>query len=212
MVTINDYMVIKMKKTIIATSLAVALLSGCISTGKAPTHAELQEQGRELSVASKKGEYSPTLIQEIEIARVSVNSVFLVAHPAYDRYVDTVISQPVVSQYMGALAKLEEEEEKQQLWDSLKDKDKAAITAFLESSQTEEAMKALVEVVPMIADASLMFMALDTTTLLQQVDWKDLMSEKDRLTHTTDQLDYMAVTAVKAYEVHNQASAFASAK
>ena len=203
-----------MKKTILAVTLAASLLSGCsaIMGNEARSYDELKAEGQALLLASNEEGYSPSNIKSLEVARLGVNSVFLIAEPVYERYIETLLTTPEVGNFMAATEAAESEEEKKAIYDALSDENKIIIHEYLNSSLTKEAMKGAKEVTGVIKKNSAAFLALDTKSLLSQVSFADLATEKGHITHTKDQLAYLDTTLVSAYQNYKVVSAFSNAQ
>ncbi len=202
-----------MKKTILAATLAASLLSGCSMMGsEGHSYEELKKEGQALLLASNGDGYSPSNIKNLEVARLGVNSVFLVAEPMYERYTETLLSAPKVSNFMAATEAAESEEDKKAIYDALSEEDKIIVNEYLNSSLTKEAMKGAKEVANVIKNNSEVFLALDTKSLLSQVSFANLAAEKGHISHTKDQLAYLDATLVSAYQNYKVVSAFSNAQ
>ena len=203
-----------MKKTILASSLAIALLSGCMMTGTSEhaSYKELQKEGQRLMVSSTVEGYSPTGIHRLEIARIAVNSGFLVAQPIYERYTEQLLNTPELGNFLLATEKAETEEEKKAIYDALDPKQKEVVDKYLTSSVAQEAMKGIGKVVLVLLKNSGSFLVANSPSILAEVDWLDLISEKNRIAHTIDQIAYLDETIVSAYDNYQIVSAFANAE
>lgn len=203
-----------MKKTIIASSLAIFLLSGCISTGfgEKSSYVELQKEGQEMMLSSNAGGYSASGVQDLEKVRLVINSTFLVAQPIYERYTETLINTPAIGNYLAATEAVDSKEDKEAIYTALTPSDKKTVDNYLKSSVTKEAMSGMSDVLSVLLENQSTFLTASSGNALLQVDWSDIMAEKDRISHTADQIAYLNSTVVSAYQNYQVVSAFSSAK
>ena len=203
-----------MKKTILASSLAIALLSGCMMTGTSEhaSYKELQKEGERLMLSSSAEGYSPTGVHDLEMVRLAVNSGFLIALPIYERYTEELLNTPELGNFFAATENVETEEEKKAIYDSLSPEGKKIIDDYLSSSVVQEMMKGIGEVVGVLLKNSASFLAVNSPSVLAEVDWTDLIGEKNRIAHTYDQIAYLDETIVSAYHNHQIISAFVNAE
>lgn len=203
-----------MKKIIIAVSLTISLLSGCssMSGGEKRSYTELKKEGQEILLSSNVEGYSASDIQDLEKVRIAVNSVFLIAEPIYERYTEALINTPALGNFMAATEAVDTDEEKRMVYEMLTPEDKEIVDKYLSSSVAQEAMKGLGQVVLVILKNSTLFLQVDTSSVLAQVDFTDLLAEKDRIAHTYDQIAYLDSTLVSAYENYKVVSAFSDAQ
>lgn len=203
-----------MKKTILAVTLAASLLSGCstIMGNEARSYEELKADGQALLLASNEEGYSASGIQDLEKIRLGVNSVFLIAEPMYERYTESLLNTPEIGNFMAATEVAESEEEKKAIYDALPKETKDKVDAYLNSSMAQEIMAGLGEAVPVLLKNSTAFLQTNTTSILSQIDFTDLMAEKSRIAHTADQLAYLDTTLVSAYQNYKVISAFSKAQ
>jgi hypothetical protein len=221
-----------MKKTILAATIFASLLSGCMTTGGGATYVELQEQGQELYLESattgssyivlteegvEKTEkvgagYQVSNIPELETIRMIVNATFLTAKPVYERFSEEMINSPAVGSYFAAIDNAENDEEIAAINAALSPEDKKIIDDFKASSVSEELLSGLGDVALVVLKNSASFAEIDTAGLISNVDFSELMTEKDRLGHTADQLLYMNDTVVSAYQNYQVISAMSNAE
>ncbi|WP_372882258.1 hypothetical protein [Psychromonas sp.] len=203
-----------MKKTILAVTLAATLLSGCsaIMGNETRSYDELKADGQALLLKSNEEGYSASGIQDLEKIRLGVNSAFLIAEPMYERYTENLLNTPELGNFMAATEAAESEEEKKAIYDALPQETKDKVDAYLNSSMTQEVMKGAAEVAKVILKNSTAFLTVNTTSVLTQIDFTDLMAEKARIAHTADQLAYLDTTLVSAYKNYKVISAFSNAQ
>jgi len=221
-----------MKKTILAATIFASLLSGCMTTGGSASYAELQEEGQNLYLESAtKGTsyvvltaegtektktidagYQESKIAELENIRTIINATFLTAKPVYERFSDEMINSPVVGSYFAAIDNADDDEEIAAINAALSPEEKKIIDDFKASSVSQELLVGLKDVAAVVLANSDTFTQLDTSALISDVDFSDMMSEKDRLDHTADQLLYMNDTVVSAYNNYQVISAMSNAE
>lgn len=221
-----------MKKTILAATIFTSLLSGCITTGDQASYAELQAQGQELYLESAsqgttyvvttgKGSeedrtvdtgYQTSQIPELEKIRTVVNATFLTAKPVYERFSEEMINNTVVGNYFAAIDAADNDEEIAAVNAALSAKDKKIIADFQESSVGKELLVGLKDVAVVVLENSAAFAQVDTMALIASVDFSEIMTEKELLGHTTDQILYMNDTVVSAYNNYQVISAMDNAE
>lgn len=203
-----------MKKTILAVALAASMVSGCsmIAGKETRSYAELQTEGQALLLASNEEGYSASGIQDLEKIRLGVNSVFLIAEPMYERYTEKLINTPELGNFMAATEAAESEEEKKAIYDALTPEMKVKVDKYVNSSVMKDVMKSAGEVAKVILKNSAVFLEMNTTSILTQIDFTDLMAERERIAHTYNQLAYLDTTLVSAYENYRIISAFSNAQ
>jgi hypothetical protein len=220
-----------MKKTILAATIFASLLSGCMTTGESASYADLQAEGQELYLESavvgtpymtvEKGEkvehevktgYQVSNIPELETIRMVVNATFLTAKPVYERFSDEMINSPAVGSYFAAIDNAENDEAIAAINAALSPEEKKIIDDFKASSVSQELLTGLGDVAVVVLKNSASFAQIDAVGLISNVDFSELMTEKDRLGHTTDQLLYMNDTVVSAYQNYQVISAMSNAE
>lgn len=203
-----------MKKTILAVALAASMVSGCSSImgNETRSYAELKTEGQTLLLASNEEGYSPSGILDLEKTRLSINSVFLIAEPIYERYTETLMNTPEIGNFMAATEAAETEAEKKAIYDSLTPEAKSKVDEYVNSSMAKEIMNGAAEAAKVILTNSTLFLQVNTASILKQVDFTDLIAEKNRISHTYDQLAYLDSTLVSAYKNYQVISAFSNAQ
>lgn len=222
----------KMKKTILAVAVFASLLSGCMTTGGQASYADLQAQGQELYLESAAvgssyvvttadgteeertvaAGYQASNIVELENIRTIINVTFLTAKPVYERFSEEMINNTDVGNYFAAVDAAETDEEKAKVYTNLSPEKKQIIKDFENSSVGKELLIGLKDVAFVILKNSTAFTEIDTMALISNVDFSEIMAEKDRLGHTTDQLLYMNDTVVSAYKNYQVISAMNNAE
>ncbi|WP_461536942.1 hypothetical protein [Spongorhabdus nitratireducens] len=202
-----------MKKQFLAIAVAASLMTGCASNGgEQVNYAELQVVGQDLYAQSVKDSYQPSLIEDVEVVRTSVNAVFLIAKPAYEQYTDKLLQQVEIQTYFAAVEAADSEEDKRAIYDNLDPETKAKVDAFVNSDQSQQIMASLAEASKVALQNIALFKQLDSAGLLKQVSFSDLMAEKDKLAFTGEQIVYLNDTVVSAYKNYQQISAFSKAQ
>jgi len=221
-----------MKKTILAVTIFASLLSGCMTTGGQASYADLQAEGQELYLESAvvgtpyvittaegneekrtvESGYQESNIAELETMRTVINATFLTAKPVYERFSEEMINSPAVGSYFAAIDNAENDEEIAAINAALSPEDKKIIDDFKASSVSEELLAGLKDVALVVLKNSTEFAQMNTASLISSVDFSELMTEKDRLAHTTDQLLYMNDTVVSAYNNYQTISAMNNAE
>ncbi|KAB2825758.1 MULTISPECIES: hypothetical protein [Aliivibrio] len=214
-----------MKKTVLAMVLAATMVSGCSMIGGSETtsYADLRAEGDALYAESKpavrddEGKiieegYQVSDVAQLEAIRLLVNSAFLSAKPAYERYTDELLATPELGNYFSAVEAKDTEEEKRAVYDSLSDEMKVKVDDFNKSSVSDEIMSGLKDAALVALENSAVFLKADTTAMLSDVDFSKLMDEKDAVSLTAEQVIYLDKTVVSAYENYKIISAFSSAQ
>lgn len=202
-----------MKKTLLAVTIAAAILTGCVSTSDEPTtYLDIKAQGQELLKSSSVAGYTASSIPDLEKVRLTVNSVFLLSQPLYERYTEQLQNTPELENFMAATGAVDTEEEKKAIYDQLTPEHKIIVDKFLNSSVVGEVMERLGEVSLVIMNNTSTFNNLDTASLLQQVDFSNLMTEKDLIAHTGEQVIYLNDSIYSLYKNYQIISAFSNAQ
>jgi len=221
-----------MKKTILAATVFASLLSGCMTTGGQASYADLQKEGVELYQDSAivgtpyeftkedgtkiEGKvetgYQVSNVAELEVIRTVINATFLTALPVYERFSTEMMNNTEVGQYFAAVEAADTEEDKAQVFENLSEADKQKVKDFENSSVGQELLSGLGDVALVVLKNSAAFAELDTAALISNVDFSELMTEKDRLGHTADQILYMNDTVVSAYNNYQVISAMSNAE
>lgn len=205
-----------MKKTLLASLFSISLLSGCSTLsgddGQPVSFEEMKTVGTELAINSDSQHYEPSAIPELETVRISVNTAFLAAKPAYEKYVNEMIATPVLGNFFSATEAASTEQEKQAIYDALSPKDKATVDEFLASSMFDEVVGGLKDAAIPAAKSVGMMLMVDSSELLSQVAWLELLDEKNKLSLTTDQISYLNDSVISAYTNYQKISAFKAAK
>ncbi|MBB1312928.1 hypothetical protein [Aliivibrio sp. SR45-2] len=214
-----------MKKTVLAMILAATMVSGCSMIGGSDTasYTDLRAEGDALYEESKpavrddegnvieKG-YQVSDVAQLEAIRLLVNSAFLSAKPAYERYTNELLATPELGNYFSAVEAKDTEEEKRAVYDSLSPEMKLKVDDFNNSSVSDEIMSGLKDAALVALENSAVFLKSDTTAMLSDVDFTKLMGEKEAVSLTAEQIVYMDKTVVSAYENYRIISAFSSAQ
>jgi len=221
-----------MKKTILAATVFASLLSGCMTTGGQASYADLQKEGVELYQGSAivgtpyeftkedgtkiEGKvetgYQVSNVAELEVIRTVINATFLTALPVYERFSTEMMNNTEVGQYFAAVEAADTEEDKSQVFENLSEADKQKVKDFENSSVSQELLSGLGDVALVVLKNSAAFAEIDTAALISNVDFSELMTEKDRVSHTADQILYMNDTVVSAYQNYQVISAMSNAE
>ncbi|MCG7587994.1 hypothetical protein [Photobacterium sp. OFAV2-7] len=203
-----------MKKTLLAAIIAASMVSGCsmITDSEKVSYAELQTTGTELAERSNADNYQPSSIKEAEVLRIAVNTAFYAAKPAYERYTEELLATPAVGNYFSAVESVDSEEEKKAVYDALSEENKKAVDKFMASSVFDEVIGGLKEAAVPAMKSATSFLALDTTSLLADINFSELPAEKDKFALTAEQLEYLDKTVVSAYNNYQIISAFSNAQ
>jgi len=209
-----------MKKTLLAVALAATMASGCsmISGADAVSYDELKVTGAELVTRSmpvteeNKDGYQMSVVQELEIARVTVNTVFLAAQPAYEEYTKQIQATATLGNFFSAVEAAESEEDKQAIFDALSPEQQAEVKDLMNSSVMSETMEGLKKSKEPILNAIIIFQAIDTKSLISGLEFEVMLTEKDKIELTADQLAYLDSTIVSAYNNYQTVSAFTNSQ
>ena len=205
-----------MKKSILTVFVAAALTTGCATSGssEAVSYNTLQTKGQELYTQSvvDGGTYEPSLIEDVEIIRTAVNTAFLAAKPAYENYVSQLMNEPVLGNYFSAVEAAESDEDKRSVYDALTMEDRKVIDDFNSSTMGNEIMGSLGDAAKVALKNIAMFKSMNTSDMISGVGFKELMSEKNKLALTVEQIDYLNDTIISAYTNYQVVSAFRSAQ
>lgn len=209
-----------MKKTLLAAFFAATMASGCSMVGGADTvsYEELKTTGADLVIRSmpatkdNKDGYQMSLVQELEIARVTVNTVFLAAQPAYEEYTKQIQATATLGNFFSAVEAAESEEDKQAIFDALSPEQKAEVKDLMDSSVMSEMMEGLKKSKEPILNAIIVFQAIDTKSLISGLEFQIMLAEKDKIELTIEQIAYLNSTVVSAYNNYQIVSAFTNAQ
>lgn len=202
-----------MKKTLLAVVLAASMVSGCSMFGQETlSYSELTQQGSELAIRSNGENYVPSVVKEAEIARIAVNTAFHASKPAYERYTESLLAEPAVNNYFAAVEAVDSEEEKRAIYDSLTAEDKKLVDEFTSSPVFDGVMEGLKNAAEPALKSILLFTSMDSSSLLKGVEFAALLTEKEKIALTAEQVLYMSNTVVSAYENYQIISAFNSAE
>ena len=203
-----------MKKTLLAAVFAATMASGCSMFGGADTvsYGELKTTGAELAERSDAAHYQMSLVKELEVARLAVNTVFLASQPAYEAYMAQIMATPTLGNYFAAVEAVESEEDKKAIYDALSPEQQEEVNNFVNSSIAKEMMKGLAKSTGPILNAVVTFQALDTKSLISGLEFAVILTEKDKIALTAEQIDYLNSTVVNAYNNYQIVSAFSNAQ
>lgn len=203
-----------MKKQILAVIVAAALTTGCSTSGgtEAVSYDALQTEGQELYTQSvvDGGSYEPSIIKEVEIVRTAVNTAFLAAKPAYENYVSQLKKEPVLGNYFAAVEAADSEEDKRAVYDKLTDEKRIIIDNFNNSTMGNEVMSSLGDAAKVALKNIAIFKSMDSSEMISSVGFSELMSEKNKLSLTVEQISYLNDSVVSAYKNYKTVSAFRS--
>lgn len=194
-----------MKRSLLAAALAVSFISGCVSTS-APTFDDLKSTGSELAST----EYKASSVSDVEKIRQIVNRTFIAAKPVYENYVDTLLAESDVSNYVSAVRNAESEEEAAKLYESLTPEQKQKVDRVINSEQMKEIFLSLGKLALETNQITDVFGSMDKTSFLTELDFSNLVTEKDNLSFTMSQLDYLNDTIASAYKNHQIMARFSS--
>ena len=202
-----------MKKNFIALAIAASLMTGCASNGgEQVDYKELQVAGQDLYTQSIEGSYHPSTIQDLEVVRTSVNSVFLIAKPTYEQYTSNLMKSTEIQTYFAAVEAAETEEDKRAVYDNLTPETKASVDEFVNGEQSQEIMKNLGEAAKVALTNIAMFEEIDTASMIKNIKFSDLMAEKNKLSLTGEQVVYLNDTVISAYNNYQVVAAFSKAQ
>jgi hypothetical protein len=183
-----------MKKTILAASLAVALLSGCMTTSDPVTVAELNVRAE----AVQSLQYEKSAVSGLEQVRLPINSLFNQSVPILNDYIAGQEAFAEGSQLQASLSFAETEEERLAMLEEYKNSEDAAkksmhddYIAMINDDHMESIYKRIGVVSLEIAAQALLFAQMDQVALWTDIDFSEIMNEKDKLAVTLDQLDIL---------------------
>ena len=211
-----------MNKKIVVTLLSTLLASGCSVLGGDDTvsYKDLKQEGNDLYKRSivvntstgDSGSYVPSVIPDVEIVRTTINTLFLTAKPTYEEYINKIMTEPSLNNYFSAVESVETDEEKRAIYDALTVENKKLVDDFNNSSMTKEIMSNLGDASITALNSFSQFKQIDTTSLLASLDFKDMLSEKDKLALTLGQMSYLNDSIISAYDNYKIISAFRQAQ
>ena len=171
-----------MKKVALAVSIAMALMTGCASnSGESTSHEDLNAKGVEIYNQSTTDAYQTSAVKEIEIARSAINTAFLMGKPAYEGYYQEAMKHAGLKNFIAAANNAGSEEKIKELYDSLPAEDQKAIEDFYTGEKNKQVMEGLGQAALVGLKNIAEFQKLDTAGLLKQVDFSQMMAEKDKL-------------------------------
>ncbi len=183
-----------MKKTLIALALSTAILGGCVSTSSEPE--DYSVVGNEISQIA----YQHSSITDLEKLRMPINETFNAAKEIYDTYMAKVEQSPTYHNYLQATQGKDEDEIKA-IRAKLTKEDLKSIAAF-ENANSDIILEigALTLKLYVINEAFTSFNAMSS---ISQLDFSKMGQEKDNLSYTADQLDYLMGTIGHIYTLSN---------
>jgi phosphomevalonate kinase len=179
-----------MKKTLIALALSTAILGGCVSTTVDDyklTGETIQQQG-----------YQHSKIVELEKLRMPINETFEASKEIYDTYMTKVEQSPAYHNYMTA-TQGKSDDEITAIRQQLTAEDKKTIADFEEANS--DILKEIGELALKIVAMNKMFGGFNATAAIMQVSFTEMGHEKDVLSYTIDQLDYLSGTIGHIYQL-----------
>jgi len=199
---------IKMKKTIISASLAVALLSGCMSTGDSESVSVVEVNQRAEVILADKYEHSS--VPALEQARLPINSLFNESVPILNDYIARTKAFEEGAQLQSALNMQETEEERLALlkkYEESKDAGEKKMyqdyIAMINDEHMTDIYKRIGSVSLELAEQVLLFSQIDQTALWTNVAWSELADEKTKLALTVDQIDILTDSFVALNDEYN---------
>lgn len=197
---------IKMKKTIIAISLATALLSGCASTDEPVSVAEINQR----AVVAQTETYEQSSVTGLEQVRLPINSLFNESVPILNDYIEGTKAFEEGSQLQAAANMKETEEERLEFLDEYKNSEDAGkqkmyqdYIAMINDDHMQSIYKRIGTVSLELATQVAVFSQLDQSTLWTDVDWSDVLDEKAKLAMTVEQIDILTDSFVTLNDEHN---------
>ncbi|MFT7005637.1 MAG: hypothetical protein ACJAXJ_000136 [Colwellia sp.] len=180
-----------MKKTLIALTLSTVLLGGCVSTGEKVDYANVGNE-----IAGQK--YQASAITDLEKIRMPIEATFTAAQGIYNSYMAKVEQSPAYNNYLQATAGKDEDEIKA-IRAKLTEEDLKSIADFEESNSNiiSEMMELAVKLYAMNET----FLGFNAMGAIMQVDFNKMGEEKDGLSYTVDQLDYLMGTIGHIYKL-----------
>lgn len=203
-----------MKKVALAVSVAMALMTGCASnSGESVSHKDLVARGVEIYTHSTTDAYQASAVKEIEIARSAINTAFLMGKPAYEGYYQEATKSAGIQSYMAAVNDAGGSKEKaKEIYDALTPEQKKVVKDFYTGEKNKQIMEGLRKAAEVALKNITEFQNLDTAALLKQVDFSQMMAEKDKLALTADQISYLQDTVVPTWNLYQQISGLGKAE
>lgn len=180
-----------MKKTLIALTLSTVLLGGCVSTGEEVDYANVGNE-----IAEQK--YQASAITDLEKIRMPVEATFTAAQGIYNSYMAKVAQSPAYNNYVQATAGKDEDEIKA-IRAKLTEEDLKSIADFEESNS--KIISEIMELAVKLYAINEMFLDFNAMGAIMQVDFNKMGEEKDGLSYTVDQLDYLMGTIGHIYKL-----------
>ena len=188
-----------MKKRLAALSIATALMTaGCASQSGSPLSYNNQTQESEsLAFIPAQNDsltetaYQPSGISEIETVRTGINTAFIAAQPVYEQLMTAKQTEPALQKTLSMLSSAETTDEKKSAFERLSDDSKTALLTFMTSETGQQLMTNLMTAAKTAITNIDQFKALDTNSLMSSVGLLELISEKDKLAQTADQVGYL---------------------
>lgn len=195
-----------MKKTMIAASIAISLLSGCVSTGEAVSVAEINER----ATVVQTEQYETSAVTGLEQVRLPINSLFNESVPILNDYIEGTKAFEEGAQFQGALNLQETEEERLALLEEYKNSEDAGkqrvyqdYIAMMNDDHMQSIYKRIGTITTELAVQVAIFAQIDQTTLWTDIDWSEVLDEKDKLAMTVDQIDILTDSFVTLNDEYN---------
>ena len=195
-----------MNKTIIAASLALALLSGCVSTGETMSVTDINERAEVIQTAT----YEKSAVMGLEEVRLPINSLFNASVPILNDYIEGTKAFEEGAQLQAATNMQETEEDRLALLEKYKNSDDVAEQKMYQnyiSMMNDEHMQSIYKRIQTVAleigIQVITFSQIDQTTLWTNIDYLKIMDEKDKLTMTMDQLDILTDSFITLNDEYN---------
>ncbi|WP_263079837.1 hypothetical protein [Endozoicomonas sp. Mp262] len=148
--------------------------------------------------------YQPSDISEIEKVRSGINTAFIAAQPVYEQFLTHLKTEPALGDYFSSVHSATTETEKQNAFELLSSENQSALIQFISSEASQQIMAGLVQAAKTAMANIDLFQALDTQSLMSNVGLMELISEKDKLAQTVNQIDYLNSTVISAYNDYSQ--------
>jgi hypothetical protein len=200
-----------MKKTIMAASIALALLSGCVSTGEVESVAEINRHAEVVQAE----QYVQSAVTGLEQVRLPINSLFNESVPILNDYIEGTKAFEEGSQFRTALSMEETEEARLALLEKYKTSEVAGeqkmyqdYIAMMNDDHMQSIYKRIGTVSLELGKQVAMFAKIDQTALWTDIDWSEIMNEKDKLAMTITQIDILtdSFTTLNDEYNHNKAA------
>lgn len=195
-----------MKKTIIAASLALAVLSGCASTDDSVSVVEVNKR----AVAVQTETYEQSAVTGLEQARLPINSLFNESVPILNDYIEGTKAFEEGSQLQAAANMKETEEERLAFLEEYKNSEDIGkqkmyqdYIAMINDDHMQSIYKRIGTVSLELAAQVAVFSQIDQSSLWTDVDWSEILDEKDKLAMTVDQIDILTDSFVTLNNEHN---------